>query len=183
MADWLPAARPVPSDNRDARPPGTRVELIVLHAISLPPGQYGTGLVDQLFTNCIDCASDPRLADLDGVHVSAHFLIDRAGGLTQYVPLDERAWHAGESHWCGRDRCNDFSVGIELEGVDDAPFEEAQYLTLIELLETLYSRYGLGPDAVTGHQHIAPGRKTDPGRCFDWARIGVDPRPPAERSA
>ena len=169
---WLEGVRRVPSPNCDERPNPDDVSLVVLHGISLPPGRFGGGLVDDLFANCLDCSSDPGLADLEGVRVSAHAFIDRRGTITQYVPFDRRAWHAGISHFRGRDRCNDFSIGIELEGVDDQPYDERQYPTAIALLRALFATYPrLTLAAVVGHADVAPGRKTDPGPAFDWLRM------------
>lgn len=170
-AGWLPGARHVPSPNQDDRPSGTTVDLVVLHAISLPPDQFGGPYVEALFTNRLDTHGHPYFATLEGLRVSAHFFIDRRGALTQFVALDARAWHAGVSSWQGRERCNDFSVGIELEGCDTREFEEAQYATLASLLRALFARLpALSAARVVGHSDVAPGRKTDPGPCFDWAR-------------
>lgn len=168
---WLSTARQLPSDNQDERPDGSGVELLVIHNISLPPGEFGGGFIEALFTNRIDCSQHPYFARLEGLHVSAHFLIDRKGGLLQFVPVDRRAWHAGESNFCGRSRCNDFSIGVELEGCDDQPFEPEQYATLAALYRVLCQRFPalLCRDNVCGHSDIAPGRKTDPGPCFEWS--------------
>ncbi len=168
----LVGARCCESPNQDERPPGTALELIVIHGISLPPGQFGTGLVDDLFCNQIDPARDPALAELCDLKVSSHLLIDRTGEVAQYVAFDRRAWHAGFSSWRGRDRCNDFSIGIELEGTDFAPYTAAQYHSLMAVIRALWEAYpSLGAEAVVGHCDIAPGRKTDPGPAFDWARL------------
>ncbi|MGE0857477.1 MAG: 1,6-anhydro-N-acetylmuramyl-L-alanine amidase AmpD [Gammaproteobacteria bacterium] len=168
---WLPGARHVLSPNHDDRPAGTRVDLVVLHAISLPPDEFGGPYVEALFTNRLDSRAHPYFATLEGLRVSAHFVIDRVGALTQFVALEARAWHAGVSRWQGRERCNDFSIGIELEGCDTRPFEDAQYATLASLLAELFARLPtLGRERVVGHSDVAPGRKTDPGPCFDWAR-------------
>jgi len=151
---------------------GCDVELVVVHGISLPPGEFGSGSVEQLFLNCLDCRSDPRLADLDGVEVSAHAFIERCGKVTQFVPFDYRAWHAGVSCHRGRHRCNDFAVGIELEGCDHLPYDDRQYRSLIEVITALFSRYPrLALADVVGHSDIAPDRKTDPGPSFDWNRL------------
>lgn len=168
-AGWLPAVSRTPSPNFDARPPGAAVELIVIHAISLPPDEFGGPGVIELFTNCLDPAVHPYFRSICGLKVSAHFLIRRDGELIQFVPCSMRAWHAGESAWRERTRCNDFSVGIELEGCDSMPFEDAQYRSLQSLLAELRRRHAI--DAVVGHSDIAPGRKTDPGPHFDWRRI------------
>jgi len=157
--------RVVDSPNCDARPPGTEVTLAVLHCISLPPGEYGGDAIERLFTNRLDPGAHPYFKEIHGMRVSAHFLIRRDGELVQFVPVERRAWHAGASGWRGRSRCNDFSVGIELEGTEDSPFEDAQYATLIELLEKL------ALPEIAGHSDVAPGRKTDPGPHFDWPRL------------
>ncbi len=170
---WLAAARHVPSPNCDSRPVGSVVSLAVLHSISLPRGRYGQAggdsAIERLFTNRLDPAGHPSFADLAGLRVSAHFLIYRGGELVQFVPLERRAWHAGASRWRGRERCNDFSVGIELEGVDDARFEAAQYARLAALIGRL--RAVLPLREVAAHSDVAPGRKSDPGTRFDWARL------------
>lgn len=170
---WLeegpPGFRRVPSPNHEARPSGMPVELLVIHNISLPPDQFGGPGVEQLFTNSLDPAEHPYYAEIQGMKVSAHFFIRRDGGLIQFVSCLERAWHAGASQWQGRDRCNDFSIGIELEGCDTQPFEAAQYATLNLLVAALRAAYPL--QAIVGHSDIAPGRKTDPGPCFDWSRL------------
>jgi AmpD protein len=157
--------RVVDSPNCDARPPGTQVSLAVLHCISLPPGEYGGDAIERLFTNRLDPHAHPYFKVIHGMRVSAHFLIRRDGELVQFVPVARRAWHAGASCWRGRSRCNDFSVGIELEGTEEAPFEDAQYATLIGLLQEL------GLPQIAAHSDIAPGRKTDPGPQFDWPRV------------
>ena len=166
---WMRAAQRIDSPNFDARPDGETISLIVVHAISLPPGQFGSGDIVRLFTNTLDAAAHPYFAAISGQRVSAHFLIRRDGALTQFVSCRQRAWHAGQSSWNGRERCNDFSLGVELEGCDELPFESAQYVRLVELVEALRARYPI--DTVIGHSDIAPGRKTDPGPCFDWRRL------------
>jgi len=157
------------SPHFDERPPGEKVSLIVIHNISLPPGEYGGPWIDDLFMGTLDTKAHPYFATLEGVRVSSHFLIRRDGTLVQYVPCDKRAWHAGASSWKGRERCNDFSIGIELEGSDDVPFSEPQYATLAELTQSLFKRYGILE--IVGHSDIASGRKTDPGPWFDWDRL------------
>jgi len=153
------------------RPDDDDISLLVIHGISLPPGQFGGGWVDALFTGNLPAQLDPAMEDLRGARVSAHVFIDRLGKPTQYVPFDTRAWHAGESSWRGRAGCNDYSIGIELEGTDRLPYADAQYRTLIAVTLALLARYPrLSADAVVGHQEIAPGRKTDPGPAFDWRR-------------
>lgn len=156
----------------DARPSDMSPELIVVHGISLPPGEYGGPHVEELFLGRLDPAAHPYFAEIHGMEVSAHLFIRRDGSMTQFVPFDRRAWHAGQSNWCGRERCNDFSIGIELEGTDDEPYTDAQYDALAAALEVLHATYsGLHPEAITGHCDIAPGRKTDPGPGFDWNRL------------
>ena len=168
---WLEGARRSPSPNQDARPDRGDVSLIVLHGISLPPGEFGTGAVEALFANRLDTAADARLASLAGVRVSAHVLIDRRGEVTQFVPLHRRAWHAGASSHGGRAGCNDYAIGIELEGTDDTPYEAAQYEALAVALRTLLAAYPrIDGQAIVGHNEVAPGRKTDPGAAFDWRR-------------
>ena len=166
---WLTDARHLPSPNCDARPDGTAIELIVIHNISLPPGVFDGDAVIQLFTNRLDWDAHPYYQQIRGIKVSAHFFIRRDGSLIQFVPCRLRAWHAGVSSWCERERCNDFSIGIELEGTDELPFTEAQYASLIPLLQALKWVYPVR--AVVGHSEIAPGRKTDPGMYFEWERV------------
>lgn len=162
-------ARQIPSPNCDERPPGTAVELLVIHNISLPPGEFGGPGIIELFANRLDPAAHPYYADIAHLRVAAHFLIRRDGELIQFVPCAKRAWHAGVSQWRGRERCNDFSIGVELEGTDSSGYTEAQYTTLATLAHCLAGRYPLA--AATGHADIAPGRKTDPGAGFDWSRL------------
>jgi N-acetyl-anhydromuramoyl-L-alanine amidase len=169
LADgWCADATKIPSSNFDTRPDLGQIDLLVIHNISLPPGQFGGSYVCDLFTNQLDCDAHPYFARLRELRVSAHFLILRNGELMQFVSANDRAWHAGVSSFAGRERCNDFSIGIELEGSDFEPFEADQYVTLAQLTHSLRKRYPLA--AVTGHEHVAPGRKTDPGPHFDWAR-------------
>jgi AmpD protein len=166
------AARQQPSPNCDERPAGVSPDLIVIHGISLPPGQYGGPWIDALFTNTLDPAAHPYFQDIHQLRVSSHLLIRRDGELVQYVPLHLRAWHAGASCYCGRERCNDFSIGIELEGSDDTPYDAAQYEVLNEVIRALRTAYpALAAGQIAGHSDIAPGRKTDPGPCFDWPRL------------
>lgn len=166
---WLPGVRRVPSPNFNQRPLDAVVDLLVIHNISLPAGQFGGPCIEQLFTNCLDCSTHPDFDSLQGLQVSAHLLIDRQGAATQFVPLNQRAWHAGESGFCGRYGCNDFSIGIELEGTDDCPYTEQQYQTLLALTAQIREVYpAIGKDRIVGHSDIAPGRKTDPGPAFDW---------------
>lgn len=168
-AGIVPAARQIASPNCDERAPDTDIELVVVHNISLPPGEFGGDGVIELFTNRLDPEAHPYYREIHRLKVSAHFFIRRDGELIQFVPCGKRAWHAGVSQWRGRERCNDFSIGIELEGDDNTPFEDAQYATLNALLATLKQVYPIA--GVAGHSDIAPGRKTDPGPCFDWGRV------------
>lgn len=161
--------RIVRSPNCDDRPPNTEISLVVLHCISLPPGEYGGDSIERLFTNRLDAAAHPYFRDVAGLKVSSHFLIRRDGKVVQFVPVERRAWHAGASAWRGRGRCNDFSVGIELEGSDTDAFTAAQYGALAALLKKLRRTFPLR--AVAAHSDVAPGRKTDPGARFDWARL------------
>lgn len=166
---WLAGARRVDSPNADERPPGTDVDLLVVHNISLPPGRFGGDAIERLFTNRIERPDSPFLANLAGVRVSAHFLIDRAGAVTQFVSIERRAWHAGASKFAGRSGCNAFSVGVELEGSDFVPFAPVQYAVLGRLTDALFAALPLR--AIRGHAHIAPDRKTDPGPHFDWSAL------------
>jgi len=166
---WLFDARRVPSPNCDERPAGEPVRLVVIHAISLPPNTFGGPEIIQLFTNCLDPEAHPYFREIQALRVSAHFLVRRDGELIQFVPCSRRAWHAGVSSWLGRENCNNFSIGIELEGCDRLPFDDPQYRTLDRLLARLRERYMI--EDVVGHSDIAPGRKTDPGPCFDWHRV------------
>lgn len=166
---WLAGARHCVSPNCDDRPPDCPVSMVVVHAISLPPDEFGGPGVEQLFTNRLMAAAHPYFATICELRVSAHFFIRRDGEVVQFVPADKRAWHAGVSSWRGRARCNDFSVGIELEGCDTQPFTGIQYTRLARLIGALRARYAI--EVVVGHSDIAPGRKTDPGPCFDWPRL------------
>lgn len=168
-AGWLSAARACPSPNFGPRPAGTRVDLVVIHSISLPPGQYGGDAIERLFTNRLDWDAHPYYGEIRGLQVSAHFLVRRDGELLQFVSCEQRAWHAGRSSWRGRENCNDYSIGIELEGLEGERFEALQYDSLATLLRELAQRYPL--ECVVGHEHVAPGRKLDPGPGFDWARL------------
>jgi AmpD protein len=162
-------ARPVASLNCDERPPGTEVSLIVIHAISLPPSHFGGDDILRFFTNRLDSSKHPYFAGIKSMRVSAHFMIRRDGDLIQFVSREYRAWHAGRSSWQGRACCNDFSIGIELEGCDDIPFEDAQYDRLDALIRFILSHHPI--DAIVGHADVSPGRKTDPGPLFDWDRL------------
>ncbi len=169
---WLESAIRCPSPNCDQRRDPDDITLLVIHNISLPPGQFGGSQVRQLFTNCLDCTAHPAFADLEGVAVSAHLFVDRLGTVTQFVAFDQRAWHAGASSFRGVAQCNDYSIGIELEGTDCVPYADAQYAALCDLIVTLLRRYDrLSLDAIAGHQEIAPQRKSDPGAAFDWPRL------------
>ena len=171
-AGWWPPARRCDSPNVGARPPGSAVCLVVVHSISLPPGEYGGDAVERLFTNRLDADAHPAFAALRGLQVSAHFFIRRDGGCVQFAATDARAWHAGASAWRGRPNCNDFSIGIELEGLEGERFDAPQYVTLIALLRALAQRHPLR--GVAGHEHVAPGRKADPGAGFDWRRVACE---------
>jgi AmpD protein len=173
---WLDGVRRVPSPNCDERPGGEKVSLIVLHAISLPPSQFGGDDILRLFTNTLDPGAHPYFSGISALRVSAHFLIRRDGETIQFVSCDRRAWHAGISRWQGREACNDFSIGIELEGCDDIPFEDIQYDRLAGLVGRLCAHYPVA--ALAGHADIAPQRKTDPGPCFAWQRLVAEGLPP-----
>ncbi len=166
---WYRFARRLDSPNFGARPDGAQVDLIVVHSISLPPGQFGGNAVQQLFTNSLDWNAHPYFKTIEGLAVSSHFYIARGGELWQFVSCDNRAWHAGASHYRERGNCNDDSVGVELEGLEGGNFEAAQYETLTDLCAALAQHYPIGH--IAGHEHVAPGRKSDPGPGFDWARM------------
>jgi N-acetyl-anhydromuramoyl-L-alanine amidase len=175
---WLPGARRSPSPNADARSPDCGVDLLVIHNISLPPGEFGGPYIEDLFHNRLDPMRHPYFAGIAHLRVSSHLLIRRDGTLIQFVPLDRRAWHAGQSRFGERDACNDFSIGVELEGSDDQPFDDRQYAVLQHTTHAIRSRFPtITPDRIVGHSDIAPGRKTDPGPCFDWSRFrrGLEP--------
>jgi AmpD protein len=182
-AGWAADAVHLPSPNFDQRGEGRPISLLVIHNISLPPGQFGGPYIADLFLNRLDYNADPYFAQLKTLRVSAHFLIRRDGEVVQFVSARDRAWHAGASNFCGQERCNDFSIGIELEGSDFLPFEDAQYASLVALTAALKAAYPL--QDVAGHEHIAPGRKTDPGPFFEWPRYETACRrllPRAEKS-
>ncbi len=166
---WLTGAKRMDSPNCDDRPSGTPISLVVIHNISLPPGEFGGNGVAELFTNRLNPDEHPYYREIYQRKLSAHFFIRRDGELIQFVSCKKRAWHAGISTWQGRARCNDFSIGIELEGTDDVPFDEKQYSALSELLAAIGANYPI--NGITGHSDIAPGRKTDPGPHFDWTRL------------
>ncbi|HEY1229392.1 MAG TPA: 1,6-anhydro-N-acetylmuramyl-L-alanine amidase AmpD [Ramlibacter sp.] len=163
---WYRFARRLASPNFGPRPAGTEIDLVVLHSISLPPGQYGGDEVQALFTNTLDWSAHPYFRQIEGLQVSSHFYVRRGGELWQFVSCDQRAWHAGTSHWRGRDNCNDFSIGIELEGLEGGTFEDAQYDTVAGLCSAIAQHYPIR--GIAGHEHVAPGRKQDPGAGFDW---------------
>jgi AmpD protein len=180
---WIESVRCAPSPNCDDRPAGCIPELLVVHGISLPPGQFGGPWIARLFSNRLCPEEHEYFASIAHLRVSAHVLISRSGELTQFVPFSKRAWHAGESEYCGRRQCNDYSIGIELEGTDDRPYERSQYEALATLIEALRHAYpSLRSAEVVGHCDIAPGRKTDPGPMFDWQLLAsliarLDPLP------
>ena len=159
----------LPSPNCDARPPGVEAQLIVVHGISLPPGEFGGPWIDRLFTNTLPIDAHPYFAQIGPMCVSSHLVVRRHGAVTQYVKFTERAWHSGKSSFNGREACNDFSIGIELEGTDTLAYEDVQYLQLARIVAALCAAYpSLSTDRIVGHSDIAPGRKTDPGPAFDW---------------
>lgn len=166
---WWRGATPRPSPNFDQRPPGQTISLVIVHSISLPPGEYGGDAVERLFGNRLDCSAHPYYERLRGLRVSAHFFVRRDGQLLQFVSCDDCAWHAGASQWRGRDGCNRYSIGVELEGLEGLDFTDAQYRELARLLRALAGRYPIA-EAV-GHEDVAPGRKADPGAGFDWQRL------------
>jgi AmpD protein len=167
----LDECRQCPSPNKDTRPEAMAIDLVVVHSISLPPGEYGGDAIERFFQNQLDKNQHPYFEEIHQMQVSAHALIKRSGEIVQFVPFNERAWHAGQSDFQGRGCCNDFSIGIELEGTDSDVFEEAQYRQLAELIRLLQITYPTIADHVTGHSDIAPGRKTDPGTGFDWKKL------------
>jgi N-acetyl-anhydromuramoyl-L-alanine amidase len=171
-AGWLARARRQPSPNCDPRPDPDDISLLVIHGISLPPGRFGGDAIERLFTSTLDPQAHPYFAQIAALRVSAHLLIDRRGRVTQYVPFALRAWHAGISRFGERERCNDFSIGIELEGTDTKPYTQRQYRALAACVRVIMARYpAITPERIVGHSDIAPGRKTDPGPAFDWARL------------
>jgi AmpD protein len=168
---WLQEARHSPSPNFNERPEGCEINLLVIHNISLPPGEFGGSWIDDLFHNRLDPDAHPYFREIEGLVVSAHCLIRRDGEIIQYVPFDKRAWHAGQSSYCGIDNCNDFSIGIELEGTDEEPYTDAQYQSLALVTDAIRKSYpSITDERIVGHSDIAPGRKTDPGLAFDWHR-------------
>lgn len=182
---WLVGVRRIRSPNHDARPAGAPIDLLIVHGISLPPGRFGGPWVERLFANRLDPAAHPYFATIAALRVSAHLFVRRDGSVVQFVPLAARAWHAGESRFEGRSRCNDFSLGIELEGTDDRPYTQRQYARLASLARLLMRAYpGITPRRIVGHSEVAPGRKTDPGAGFDWRgfRARLVPRRARRRS-
>lgn len=168
---WLQTIRACSSPNFNQRPDGADISLLVIHNISLPPGQFGGPYIEQLFTNTLDCQAHAKFDSLQGVKVSAHLLIQRTGEIVQFVSMEQRAWHAGVSVFKGRENCNDFSIGIELEGTDYQPYTDQQYQQLVRVSRAIMNSYpGITGDRICGHQDIAPGRKSDPGPAFDWQR-------------
>ncbi len=169
---WLSSVRRSPSTNYDERPAGCDIDLLVIHGISLPPGEFGGGWIDALFCNCLEGSVHPYFVEIASLRVSSHLVIYRTGEICQFVPFHMRAWHAGDSCYEGRTSCNDFSIGIELEGSDDVPYEAGQYRALADVTRILMAAYpAITPRRITGHSDIAPGRKTDPGPSFDWSRF------------
>ena len=169
---WFEHAQKHPSENFNQRPVGEEIDLLLIHNISLPPGQFGTGCVQKFFCNRLDCSQDTALADINGLKVSAHLFVDREGDCYQFVSLFNRAWHAGVSQFCGRENCNDFSIGIELEGEDHCPYTERQYQELAAITCTLRQRFPkITLERIVGHCDVAPERKTDPGQSFDWEKF------------
>jgi len=174
QSGWLSGVRRVPSPHCNSRPGGAEIDLLVVHSISLPPGQYGGSYIDEFFLGHLDIDAHPYFSEIGSLQVSAHVLIDRDGGVTQYVPFHQRAWHAGQSSFCGRENCNDFSIGIELEGLDTDTFTEAQYRSLADVTVAIMEAYpAIDKSRITGHSDIAPGRKLDPGPGFDWKHFFI----------
>ena len=176
---WLRDAAHVPSPNHNLRPENTQVDLLVIHNISLPPGEFGSGYVERFFCNQLNADEHPYFATIADLQVSSHLLIDRDGQVTQFVPFYARAWHAGASQFSGRENCNDFSIGIELEGTDQLPYSDSQYQRLAEITRQLMAQFpAITTERIVGHSDISPGRKTDPGPAFDWARYKSNIRHP-----
>ena len=168
---WLSPASEVPSPNTDSRPDTADISLLVIHNISLPPNQFGGGYIEQFFTNCLDSDADEYFAQICDLKVSSHLLIDRLGNITQFAPFTARAWHAGVSPFDSRENCNDFSIGIEMEGADNIAYTDRQYEVLASVTSAICAQYPqITTERIVGHNHIAPGRKTDPGEAFDWDR-------------
>ena len=175
QSGWLSGVRRVPSPHCNSRPDNAEIDLLVVHSISLPPGQYGGAYIDEFFLGHLDIDAHPYFSEIGSLQVSAHLLIDREGRVTQYVPFHQRAWHAGQSSFCGRENCNDFSIGIELEGLDTDTFTEAQYRSLADVTMAIMEAYpAIDKSRITGHSDIAPGRKLDPGPGFDWKHFFIE---------
>ena len=171
-AGWLQPVEIERSPNYDARPENSKIKLVVVHGISLPPGEFGGGYIQQFFSNRLDPGAHEYFAEINEMRVSAHCLIERSGQIIQFVSFHDCAWHAGESNWQGEEACNQFSIGIELEGTDDLAYSDEQYSRLAELIDCLRKHFPeISEDAICGHNDIAPGRKTDPGPAFDWNRL------------
>ena len=171
-AGLIRPATQCPSPNQDERPEGTEPELVIIHGISLPPGEFGGPYIESLFTNCLDCTAHPYFTEIEGMQVSSHLLVRRDGELVQYVPLNLRAWHAGLSQFRGRSCCNDYSIGIELEGTDDTPYTDEQYKQLVAVIQAIIATYPkISARRIAGHCDVTPGRKTDPGPAFNWLRL------------
>lgn len=171
-AGLIRPATQCPSPNQDERPDGSEPELVIIHGISLPPGEFGGPYIESLFTNCLDGTAHPYFREIEGLQVSSHLLIRRDGELIQFVPFERRAWHAGLSQFRGRSCCNDYSIGIELEGTDDSPYTDEQYRQLVAVIQAIIATYPrISARRIAGHCDVAPGRKTDPGPAFDWLRL------------
>jgi len=171
-AGLIRPATQCPSPNQDERPEGTEPELVIIHGISLPPGEFGGPYIESLFTNCLDCTAHPYFTEIEGMQVSSHLLVRRDGELIQFVPFERRAWHAGLSQFRGRSCCNDYSIGIELEGTDDTPYTDEQYKQLVAVIQAIIATYPkISARRIAGHCDVAPGRKTDPGPAFNWLRL------------
>ncbi len=171
-AGLIRPATQCPSPNQDERPEGSEPELVIIHGISLPPGEFGGPYIESLFTNCLDCTAHPYFREIEGMQVSSHLLVRRDGELIQFVPFERRAWHAGLSQFRGRSCCNDYSIGIELEGTDDTPYTDEQYKQLVAVIQAIIATYPkISARRIAGHCDVAPGRKTDPGPAFNWLRL------------
>ncbi|MDH3987487.1 MAG: 1,6-anhydro-N-acetylmuramyl-L-alanine amidase AmpD [Gammaproteobacteria bacterium] len=182
-AGLIRPATQCPSPNQDERPEGSEPELVIIHGISLPPGEFGGPYIESLFTNCLDCTAHPYFMEIEGMQVSSHLLVRRDGELIQFVPFERRAWHAGLSQFRGRSCCNDYSIGIELEGTDDTPYTDEQYKQLVAIIQAIIATYPkISARRIAGHCDVAPGRKTDPGPAFNWLRLYDGLRPNGENT-
>lgn len=182
-AGLIRPATQCPSPNQDERPDGSEPELVIIHGISLPPGEFGGPYIESLFTNCLDCTAHPYFREIEGMQVSSHLLVRRDGELIQFVPFERRAWHAGLSQFRGRSCCNDYSIGIELEGTDETPYTDEQYNQLVAVIQAIIATYPkVSARRIAGHCDVAPGRKTDPGPAFDWLRLYDGLRPNDENT-